>query len=316
MLAGVQRYQRAPAGPARPRPAPVARIGSTRLVAMAGPAEGPPVLLLPSIINGPEVLDHGPGQSLAAALAGTGARVLLLDWGDLAGERRRGLAGLVSQRVAPLLARFGRPVAVVGYCLGGTLSLGLAAAFPALVSRLALIATPWRFAGYPPEARAAAQAAWTGIEAVGRLLGAVPVALLNPLFWHLDAGGVATKYERLGRGVPDPGHLAAFAALEDWAGSGPPLPLPAARDIFVDAIARDRFGRGLWRVGGRAVRAERLALPVLDIRGTADRLVPEATRPEIPGMARLTIATGHVGMILGRRRAEMLQPLSTFLLSD
>jgi polyhydroxyalkanoate synthase len=274
------------------------------------------VLLLPSIINGPEVLDHAPQQSLAQALGAAGARVLLLDWGDLAGERRLGLGGLVSRRIAPLVARVGRPVGVVGYCLGGTLGLCLAAAFPQLVARLALIATPWRFSGYPPEARAAARTAWGAIEAAGTALGAVPMALLNPLFWQIDAAGVAAKYERLGRSAPAAGALAEFAALEDWAGSGPPVPVPAARDIFVDAMARDRFGRGLWRVSGAAVRSDRLRLPVLDIRGTADRLVPESTAPEVPGMALVRLETGHVGMIVGRNREAMLQVLSTFLLSD
>lgn len=316
MLAGLVRYQQAPARPPVRRAQTLAQRGGTRLAALAGPQEGPLVLLLPSIINGPEVLDHGPGQSLARALGDAGARVLLLDWGDLAGERRLGLAGLASQRIAPLVRHLGRPVAVVGYCLGGTLGLGLAAAFPQLVARLALVATPWRFAGYPADARARARATLAVLEPAGRALGAVPMALLNPLFWQVDAAGVAAKYERLGRSPPATGPLEAFAALEDWAGSGPPLPLPAVRDIFADGFGHDRFGRGRWQVAGIPVCPERLNLPVLDIRGAADRLVPAATAPDVPGMARLQLETGHVGMIVGRQRAAMLQVLSTFLMSD
>ncbi|WP_448582054.1 alpha/beta fold hydrolase [Thermaurantiacus sp.] len=316
MLVGLARYQQAPVPLAVSWPAPLARIGATSLRALAGPAQGPPVLLLPSIINGAQVLDHAPHHSLAEALGAAGARVLLIDWGDLAGEGRLGLAGLVSRRIAPLLDRVGRRVTVVGYCLGGTLGLGLAAAFPRLVARLALIATPWCFSGYTEEARAAAKAAFAPLEAAGRLLGAVPMALLNPLFWQADAEAIAQKYARLGRSPLTAESLAAFAALEDWAGSGPPLPLPAARDIFIDGIARDRFGRGLWRVAGTSVCPARLQLPVLDIRGTEDRLVPEATAPDVPGMMRLRLQTGHVGMIVGRQRAAMLEALSTFLLSD
>ncbi len=316
MLEGLGRYQRAPVPPAAPRPAPLARRGGTSLRPLAGPESGRPVLLLPSIINGHAVLDHEPDRSLARALGAAGARVLLVDWGDLAGERRLGLAGLISARIAPLLRQFGQPVGVVGHCLGGTLGLGLAAAFPSLVTRLALIATPWRFAGYPPEIRAGACAGWAMLHGCGATLGAVPLALLNPLFWALDASGVAAKYERLGRSEPAEAALAAFAALEDWAGSGPPLPLPAVRDIFVGGLGRDRFGAGRWQVAGVAVRPEALRLPLLDIRGAADRLVPEATRPEVPGMRQLRLETGHVGMLIGQRRHQLLQPLSSFLLSD
>lgn len=309
VMAGLARYQSAPR-PAPPPPAPVlARRGDVTLRHLAGPADGPPVLLLPSIINGPGVL-FLPGRSLAHHLGAAGRRVLLLDWGGLAHERRLGLAGLVSMRIRPLVEAVG-PLAAVGYCLGGTLAIALAATAPGLVQRLALIATPFDFAGYGPAARADAARSWAALSPLARLLGGVPISLLNPLFWSLDAKAVVAKFETLAALDPGDPTLADFVAIEDWAGSGPPLPLPAARDLFVHGFARNRIGRGRWRVRGVAIRPDALACPVLETGAARDRLVPTAARPAIGD--RLTVDAGHVGMITGRRRHQLWEPLSTFL---
>ncbi len=98
-LAGLARYgdaERPDAPAARPV---VAQIGATCLRDLGG--SGPPVVLVPSLINPPRVLDL-PGASLAEALAAR-HRVLLLDWG-VAGERAGlDLGGHVEALLVPLL---------------------------------------------------------------------------------------------------------------------------------------------------------------------------------------------------------------------
>lgn len=313
-LQGVARYQAAPRPPPRPPGHTVARIGAVRLVFAGGPAEGPAILLVPSVINGGEVLDLLPGHSLVEALATRGHAVLRIDWGGLdRGERRLGLAGLVSARLVPLARRLPGRFAILGHCLGGTLALAAARLLPGLC-RLVLLATPWHFAAYSAQRQAAA--AWAWIEPLGRCLGAVPLAALNPLFWSLDPGGVAAKFRALGTGPVDPGRLRLFAAVEDWANGGPALPLAVARDIFVGALQKDLMARGRWRVGGAPVRPEALGLPILEIGARADRLVPPAVRPRWPGMRHLELEGGHVGILVGRRRSQLWDALAFELAKD
>jgi polyhydroxyalkanoate synthase len=309
VMAGLARYQKAARPPPPPRGAVLARRGDVALRHLAGPADGPAVLLLPSIINGPEVL-FLPGASLADHLAAQGLRVLLIDWGDLARERRLGLSGLVSARLLPLLEAAG-PCALLGYCLGGTLAMALAVRAPRLVTRLALLATPLDFAGYPAATRAGALRAWGALAPLATALGGLPVTLLNPLFWSLDQEAVIAKFARLADLPEADPALDRFVAIEDWAGSGPPLPLPAARDLFVQGFGRNRIGRGLWRVGGMPVHADAIGCPVLEVGASRDRLVPPAARPAIG--TRLTLDAGHVGMITGGGRHALLGPLSNFL---
>ncbi len=314
-LAGLARYQQAPHRPPRPEGETVARIGTVRLLRCGGPAQGPRVLLVPSIINGGEVLDLLPGNSLVEALAARGIRVWRIDWGGLdRGERRLGLAGLVSTRLVPLAGSVPAPFALAGYCLGGTLALGAAAHLETALGQLILIATPWRFAGYGEAMRSRAAGAWRLLRPLAQSLGAAPLSALNPLFWSLDEAGVVAKFAALGRKAPPPADLALFAAVEDWASNGPAIAPPALRDILLRGLGHDMFARGRWRVRGRPVRPETLGLPILEIGATRDRLVPPAARPAgWPGLASVTLEGGHVGMIVGSRRGRLVEALALAL---
>jgi polyhydroxyalkanoate synthase len=315
VLQGLRRYQDAPVPTPMPPLPTCAKRGQVRLLDAGGPKGGPVLVVVPSLINAPAVLDLAPGRSLVRYLAEAGHRTLLLDWGPMAaGERRLGMAGLVSMRLMPLLAGLGSPVQLLGYCLGGTLALAAAQLLGSRLDRLALIATPFHFEGFAPDARRHALETWRAIRPVGEALGAVPVSLLNPLFWSLDEEAVLAKFEALGRRPPDDPAVGWFAAVEDWANSGAPLTLPAARDLFLNGFGADRIGQGQWRVAGHRIAPECIAAPVLDFGATRDRIVPSAARLRRDGVDRRDIASGHVGMVVGGTAKETLwEPLSNWL---
>jgi polyhydroxyalkanoate synthase len=315
VLEGLKRYQAAPVPAPMPAMAEVARRGGVRLLDVGGPADGPALVVVPSLINAPAVLDLAPGRSLVRFLAEEGHRVLLVDWGPMrASERRLGLAGLVSARLMPLLAGLDGRVRLLGYCLGGTLALAAGQLLGPRLARLALIAAPWHFDGFGPDARLRALETWAAIRPVGRGLGAVPISLLNPLFWSLDEAAVLQKFEMLARRPAGDPHIGWFAAVEDWANSGAPLTLPAARDLFVHGFGTDRIGRGLWAVGGERIRPDRLSAPILDFGATRDRIVPPEARVRLAGIDRRDVASGHVGMVVGGGARESLwEPLSNWL---
>lgn len=300
-LAGLARYQQA-ARPRRPPPRPaVARAGRVVLRGTPGPH---PVVIVPSLINSADVLDL-PGRSLFAHLEGQGLSPLMVDWGPV--PEPLGLAALVTQRLVPLVAGLGQPVALLGYCLGGTMALALAAHVP--VRRVALLAAPWHFGGYGDAARARLAAWWAGAAPLAGAMGQLPIDLLQPAFWALDPDGLAAKYARLATAGAD--DLAAFVAVEDWANGGAPISLAAAAELaalFADGAS------GLASGSGACAPPD---LPIIDIVATADRIVPAAsarTRPADP--ARFEIAGGHVGMVIGRRAPARLWPaLSNFLAS-
>lgn len=315
VLAGLRAYQQAALPAPRP-PAPIlARCGGVTLRSIGGPASAPATVVVPSLINAPIVLDLAEGRSLVRFLAAAGHRVLMVDWGPMRrSERRLGLAGLVSVRLMPLLAGLEGPLRLVGYCLGGTLAVAAAQLLGPRLDRLALIAAPWHFDGFPDRTRRDALESWRAIRPLGERLGAVPVSLLNPLFWSLDEDAVIEKFARLGRRPPGDPHIGWFAAVEDWANSGAPLTRAAARDLFLAGFGADRIGQGRWQVAGQPIRPEALTAPILDAGATRDRIVPAAARLRRPVDRRIDVTSGHVGMVVGGgARAGLWEPLSNWL---
>src|SRR6266576_156216 len=68
--------------PRRERPPPKPEIARVRGAALRDHGgDGPPALLVPSLINPPRILDLDEAISLTAAMARMGRRALLLDWG-------------------------------------------------------------------------------------------------------------------------------------------------------------------------------------------------------------------------------------------
>ncbi|MDT9599833.1 alpha/beta hydrolase [Sphingosinicella rhizophila] len=307
-LAGLRAYQEAPRGPAAAaKPALASRHGAA-LRDYGG--EGPAVLFVPSLINPPRILDLGRDRSLLRWLADRGHRVLLLDWGWAEERADLSVAGHVEQILLPLMAELGEAPHLVGYCLGGTMTM--AAAQLAEVRSLATIAAPWRFAGFPDEARTGLGALWRGARGTAERLGVLPMEVLQSAFWSLDPARTVGKFAAFADMAPDSAEAAAFVALEDWANDGPPIPIAAAREMFEDFLEADRPGKGEWHVGGQRIDPATLACPRLEIVSTSDRIVPEASA--VGGDERLALTQGHVGMVIGgSARRALWQPLAAWI---
>jgi polyhydroxyalkanoate synthase len=105
--------------------------GTTRLLDYGRDARGPIVLVIPSLINRYYVLDLLPEWSFLQHLANSGLRPLVIDWqAPGSQERHFDLADYIDGRLEAAFAALRRiadgPIAVVGYCMGGLLSLALA----------------------------------------------------------------------------------------------------------------------------------------------------------------------------------------------
>ncbi|HEX8528292.1 alpha/beta fold hydrolase [Allosphingosinicella sp.] len=306
-LAGLRRYQEAERRPPLPLMPAVAEAGGAVLRDYGG--EGSPVLFVPSLINPPSVLDLSEERSLLRWLAGRGHRVLLLDWGWPDGTRRKlSVAGHVEQILLPLMGGLGERPALVGYCLGGTIAL--AAAQLGGVRSVATIAAPWRFSGFPDEARSRLAGLWARSKPTAEALGVLPMEVLQSAFWSLDPARTVAKFEAFAYAEDD--KAGDFVALEDWANDGPPLAGAAALELFQHLFGEDRPGRGEWLVGGEPIDPTLLPCPFLNVVSTVDRIVPDASAA--PAGERLELDLGHVGMIVGRRARDALwEPLADWL---
>lgn len=309
VLAGLAAYQQAERNDIPRKTDIVAQVERVSLIDYGG--SGPPVVFIPSLINPAFILDIAPHNSMLQWLSTHGIRPLLVDWGDpTPADSGQDVAAHVADLLVPLIRELGEPPVLVGYCLGGTMAV--AAATMLRPRGLALIATPWHFAGFPEQGREDMAALWTEVHEAARSIGVLPIEVLQAAFWRLDPDRVTDKYAEFGALDPAGDAARAFVALEDWANSGAPLTWGAGRELFDDLFYADLPGRGRWQVGGKAVDPATIAAPILDIISTCDRIVPAATA--LGRGTTLHLDTGHVGMVVGRRaRAQLWQPLLQWL---
>lgn len=286
----------------------VAREGRACLRDYGG--DGAPVIVVPSLINPPFVLDLTPETSLLRWLARQGHHVLLVDWGVPTAGDSCDIGMHVEHLLLPMLHSLSQAPALVGYCLGGTMAIG--AACLTQVAGLALLAAPWRFGGYGSAERDALARFWSEVRPSCDAMEIVPMEVLQAAFWNLDPARTVGKFEQFAALDPASDAARAFVALEDWANAGAPLPLEAGRQLFERFYAADDPGRGRWRIGERTIDPATISAPIVDFVSTGDRIVPAASSSNAGD--RRDITAGHVGMIVGRRaRDELWAPLEHWL---
>lgn len=273
----------------------------------------PPVLLVMSLVTRPYVFDLRPGNSLVARLLEGGRDVFLLDWGVPDAVEAENTLETYCDEYLPLAARAVLATAeadsltLFGYCLGGVMCLLTAAGHPELpVDSIALLATPVDFAELGPMANLLKAGRVDPAEIVDET-GNVPASTLLEGFRMMAPTGDVSTLLNLWNSFGDEAALAAHQALVRWSGDHIPFPGAAFRQI-VDLFVRGQcLVDGKVPLGGRTVDLASICLPVLDIIGTKDHLVP---RPASEPLARvlsgadlqsLHLPAGHAGLILGRK---------------
>ncbi len=325
-MAGIEAYRAHPYARAIRPPKVAWREGTTRLLdfgPVEGGAEGAALLFVPSLINRYYVLDLMAESSLVRWLASAGRRVLVVDW-DAPGEVERNftVADYVTGRLERLLDAAlelaGGPPVLAGYCLGGTLSLGLASRRAGDLAGLALLAAPWDFhAGRDGQSRLflAAEGLIDGLSAG---FGELPVDVLQALFAGLDPNLASRKFRRFATLAPESPAARRFVALEDWLNDGVPVAAAVARECLLDWYGANLPARGLWRLAGHPVRPEALDLPAFVAIPGEDRIVPpasaEAILAALPEARVVRPRAGHIGMMVGGRAERGLwRPLLDWL---
>lgn len=334
-MLGLRKYQQARRGIITRSHHVVARQGPARLLKIGDEKQKrnhPAVILIPSLINSHLILDLSDNQSLGLHLMREGFTPYLVDWG-IPGAEDTGLNldDHVTQRLVPLIRSLNRPVHLVGYCLGGTLALGAAAALgatekmdahppaPSSASSssaaplsLTTIAAPWHFDAYPPQDLGEINALWRQSAPLCEKLGIVPMEVLQNGFWALDPRRTISKYAAFADMPAGSAEEQAFLAVEDWANEGAPLTFAAGQQLFTDFYGANISGNGEWRMEGQAIRPENLRCPSLSIRSTSDHIVPAGAAP--PADKVIDSDLGHVGMVISRHAPQKIwKPLSDWL---
>lgn len=328
-LEGMASYQDSPPLRRPAEPPVVWRDGAARLLDYSGfcaDPKAPVALVLPSLVNGPWILDLSRARSFLRGLAAAGVRPYLLDWGDPGVEERAfALSDYVERRALPAVRQAARlsgakQVGVIGHCMSGALAAATAFRAGRDVSRFVLMAAPWDFRSLRPPENARPRRADLErlIDACGAVFGGAPSDILNTLFFLRDPLQAVRKFPGFARKGRDSAFGRMFVAVEDWLGEGPRLSAPAARTLFLDWALDDDLSQGRWRVAGERFDPGKIKAPALVVASRSDTVAPyesaSAAAKALPSARLITPSGGHVGMVVGSRaRAELWEPVAEFL---
>ena len=317
-MAGIAAYRRHPYQRDLHDPPCLWQEGDTRLLDY-GPADAPPVLFVPSLVNRAYVLDLAPGRSMLRFLAAQGMRPLLLDWGWPGKvERRFTLTDYIAGRLERAILSVGAQVILAGYCMGGLLALAAALRRPDAVRALALLATPWDFHAEHKQEAVRLGASLPTLEPLLAATGTLPIDALQMMFAAVEPGAIATKYRAFGRLDQSDEAARGFVALEDWLNDGVPLAAPVARETLSLWYGENQPARGEWRIAGEKMDPASLRMPCLVAAPARDRIVPPGSALPlaslIPGAALHRPQAGHIGMTAGpRAEAALWTPMLGWL---
>jgi polyhydroxyalkanoate synthase len=298
------------------------RDGTARLLRFrrphaAPPARGMPLLIVPSMINRWYIVDLRPGASLVAALLDAGVDVYCLDWGVPEAEDRDLSWTDVVRRATRAIRRTRRDagsskVAVLGYCMGGTVAAIATALQPEPVGAFVNLAGPIDFS-QGGTLTTMTDPRWFDAEAM--------VAAGNLSKYQMQSGFVAlrpttqvSKWVALADGLLDKARREAFLTLENWANDNVDFPGAAYRRYITDLYQRNELVRGEHHVAGERVDLGRIACPVLVITAERDHICPPAAAialAEACGSTDTEVFTmpgGHVGCVVGSRATRDLYP--------
>ncbi len=294
---------------------------------------GPPVVVVYSLINRPEVLDLAPGHSLIGALLSQGHEVWLLDWGEpLAPVDLRPLEALLLEVVVPAVAfvcaaRRCRAVDLLGVCQGGTLALVYASLPMARVRRLVTMVTPVSFAPSPHLLGRWATALAGELDRVGTqefaARGNLAASSLHQGFVALRPFQLGfQKYLGVADHADDPDWLQQFGRMERWIASGPAQPALASAEFLGLSYGRNALWNDQWRVGDLSAQLEQVRAPVCNLYALRDHLVPPAQttvleqRLPAPQYRAHAFDGGHIGIFTSRRATlEVFPAVAAFLRS-
>ena len=282
------------------------------------PREGrPPVLFVPAPVSRYFIMDLLPGRSFAGYVAAAGFDVYIADFGTPSREDRFAdleyyVEGLVRRCVRTVGALTGEDaVNVVGYCLGGTLSLLYSALHPETVRRLVLLTTtvdgdveggiPW----------VAHRLGLAGEDYDNPRL--VPAAEVKSWFEMLAPGSnsalgrVSDLWDRLDDA---PERLREVRTMASWVDDVVPAPGRLLAELYRKlGPGANGLLKGKVTVGDATVDCANVAMPVLSVSAEKDTIAPaagvDAVRSIVPHAEILRLPGGHVGIVAGRSAATL-----------
>ncbi len=277
-----------------------------------------PLLVVYSLINRHYILDLLPKVSVIRQFLENGFDVYATDWTTPSSSlKSMTLEELIQKCVGASVKTVQeitgeQKISLFGYCWGGIFTLAYSALHPDKVKNLILHATPVDLE--KPNTVIENLTKHVDADNLVDELGNVPGSLINMAFILRNPLETVLKYSTFFGKPRSSDEIMQFFAIETWLYDSRPIIGEIYREIVDKIYKKNLLIKNKLKVGAKTVDLNNLTMPVLNIIGLEDDLVPPESGKyimcEIPSKDKKLIEfpTGHVGLCISKKAHEQLWP--------
>jgi len=290
------------------------------------PSSETPVLLVPPLAAPTICFDLRRGCSMAEHMLAVGHRTYLVEYGNIGySDKELGLEHWVEDIIPNAIRAAsadagGRPVQLVGWCLGGIMSLLAVAADNDLpVSAVAMVASPFDFTRVRLMAPIRPVANLTNgllMSSVYRALGGAPAPIVKRAFQLSSIDKYVTKPWAIVSNLHDRDFLAQIEAVDNFTNNMHAYPGRTIGQLYHRFFRVNELAGGSLRLPDHTVELANVRVPVLSVAGTTDVLAPKPAvhavaglLPNAPQVRLETAPGGHLGVLTGGKAAATTWPM-------
>jgi polyhydroxyalkanoate synthase subunit PhaC len=280
-----------------------------------------PILIVYALINRPTILDLQPDRSVVRTLLEEGFDVYLIDWNEPSlMDANLTLEDYVDRYIDNCVDvvrdRSGQDsINLLGYCMGGTMSVMYAALHPEKVRNLGLMAAGLCFAGDGGLLELWGDEEHYSPEKVVETFHNAPADFLDAGFALMEpVENLVSKYVRLYDNLENEEFVENFARMERWVGDGIDVSGKTYRQFLEDIYQENKLAKNELYLGEQHIDLGRIEMPVLQIVGEYDHLIPPEASTSFNDLVAsedttaMEFPTGHIGLSVSSRSHAQLWP--------
>jgi len=283
--------------------------------------ESVPILIVYALINRPYILDLQEERSVVRRLLEGGHDVYLIDWNEPSRlDQHLTLDDYVNRYIDNCVdvvrERSGEDaINLLGYCMGGTMSVMYSALHKEKINALGLMAAGLCFdqTGGVLEEWGAGE--YYNPDDVTDTFGNVPAEMLDVGFALMDpVENYVSKYIRFAENMENESFVENFGRMEKWLGDGIDVAGETYVQFLEDIYQENKLYKNELEIGGKHVDIQNIDMPVLQLMGEYDHLVPAAASKPfnevIPSddAEIMEFSTGHIGLSVSSSTHANLWP--------